>query len=371
MDRNSTTEAVEQKVLPVVLAFLDEVPPDHCYWAELTALLTDSIERIIRGYTWIGRARPEPLDVFHDAYSAIFISGDRSWNPTERNSPSRVEGLSNDWSPSMWSLYRYLTERFIWRGPNHRPMSVLEAIISNMATNHSNSRNCLTVDPSMPVETADDEFPHPIDDPQRNGIPKTEPTKTGKRNVYYIVPPPPAPPDKKAVADDEWRVLEQCIHATAFQNKKFLVAVFKHIWSWRPVKEKEDPTQEEDEWKAEYCAPEIASQFPDLTIEDIQQKIYKAKVRHLPPIAIEYEFARFLDSIPNELRELARFYRTNADTPLNVRIEHFSRRAGIPVTRVAAMHLEIGRYRDKWVDNPLSHLIKKQLGGLCNTTTHD
>ena len=365
------TETVEQGVLPEVLAFLDEVPRDHTYWGALTDLFDTKIKNIIEKYTWSGRSEPQPRDVFHDAYTAIFITGNRQWNPRERNSPSQVEGLSNDWSPTMWSLYRYLTERIIRRGSNHRPISVLEAIISNMATVHSNSKNTLTADSTIAAKPGEKEALDTFAESQKNDVHKAEPKTNGKKNVYYILPPPPIMPDKKAVADDEWRILEQCIRATNFENKEFLVAVFKHIWTWRPVRDKEDPTQNEEKWKAEYCAPEIASQFPGLTVAEIQQRIHRAKARHLPSIAIEYEFARFLDSIPHELRELARFYRTNADTTFNVRIEQFSRQTGIPLARVVAMHLEFKKYRDEWVKNPLSNLIKKQLDGLCDTTEHD
>jgi hypothetical protein len=371
MENDLITETVEQGVLPEVLAFLDEVPPDHCYWAELTNLLFDKIKQIIRGYTWSGRSRPEPLDVFHDAYAAIFMTGDRSWNPSERNSPSQVEGLSNDWSPSMWSLYRYLTERIIWRGANHRPISVLESVISKMATRHSNSKNCLTDDVTVTANPDANESPDSAADSQKNDIHEVEPKSNGKKNVYYILPPPPLTPDKKALADDEWRILEQCIRASMFEDKEFLVAVFRHIWSWKPVKYKEDPTNDEDKWTAESCAKDIMNQFPALTVTEIQQRIYRAKARHLQPIAIEFEFVQFIDSLPLHLRDLTRFYRTTVDLPFNLRIEQFSSQTGIPVAKVVAMHMEFEKYRDEWAKNPLSNLIKKQLGGLCGTTEHD
>ena len=369
MEHDSMTETVEQGVLPEVLAFLDEAPPE--YWDELTKLLFEKIEKLIRKYNWSGRSEPEPLEVFHDAYTAIFITGGRSWNPSERNTPSQVEGLSNNWSPSMWSFYRYLTEKLISRGINHRPISVLEAIILNMASIHSNSKNRLTGDPAMALMPDNDESPDLAVDLQRGDVHKAEAKHTGKKNIYYILPSQPLTPDKKAVADDEWRLLERCIRATNFDNKEFLVAVLKHIWSWRPVRDKEDLTKEEVEWKAEYCAPEIASQFPDQTVAEIQQRIYRAKARHLPTIAIEYEFARFLDLLPHELRKLARFYRTNVDAPFKVRIEQFSVQTGIALAKVAAMHLEFEKYRDEWVKNPLSNLIKKKLGGLCDTSEHE
>ena len=375
MEAMLTTEInAQQNVSSAVIDFQLSAP--GWYWDDLIDLVSSKANSIISKYTWIGQSAPEPGDIFAEVYNDIFVTGNREWNPEERNCPpiflpETLDKQDNKWTPPMWSLYRYLTEKIICPPGSKKRISVLESVVSKLATRHSNSKTSLTTDVTITKSQSCDESLASTEDAQKKDIEEAKAKSSQRQNVYYILPATPKPPDKKAIAHDEWGLLEKCIEASHVEDKKFLKAVFWHIWNWQPVKDKEDTREEEDCWKAEICANDIASQFPDSTTAEIQRRIYKAKARHLRLIAIEHEFAVFFDSLPLEMRPFAHFCRENNDLTMAEKIKRFSSQAAIPAKRVAEMLFDFERFRDAWEKNKnsLSSYIKKQLGGFTTLET--
>lgn len=348
MEEKPTIESEGQAPSAEVLAFLNEVPSDHPFWGELIAIVVLELEKKLENssycwlrelpVTWGGRSKPDPCEVFNEAYKSIFITGKRTWNP-DQFTVSLNEQKHVQWIPRMWSLYWTLVG-------GSRPL--LESIVVNWSTGASNAKHSL------------DPFTIPSDDEGH-----TQEPKAAEAEPYRILPKPPPPPYQRVQRADDLQVLKSCISKTNCENETLLAAVVDHIWHWQG-------TKDNPHWKAEYCADDLGDRFRPLSKDKLKQKIYKLTQRYVPSVVAQYLFIRFVDNLPAHLRSLAQEFWTAPNATLKERTDGFAQKSGLPAVKVGEMVCELERYRDEWPRKQVSNEIQTRFACLFgNSTTED